>query len=133
MSNAAGPLAGRRILVVEDEYFIAEAMEEWLIGAGVEVVGPVPGVEQALRLIGEPGKVLDGAVLDVNLGRGETAYAIADRLNERGVPYLFATGDVRITDAPEHRRRLRLEKPLTRQQLIRQVERLLAGSPGHSD
>ncbi|SHJ18087.1 CheY chemotaxis protein or a CheY-like REC (receiver) domain [Roseomonas rosea] len=133
MSTAAGPLVGRRILIVEDEYLIAEAMEEWLSGAGAKVVGPVPSVEQAFELIEEPEKVLDGAVLDVNLGRGETAYPVADRLNERGVPYLFATGDVRIIDDPGHRKRLRLEKPLSRQQLVREVERLVSGSPAHPD
>jgi CheY-like chemotaxis protein len=41
MSVAASPLNGRRILLVEDEYMIAEIMEEWLHQAGGEVVGPV--------------------------------------------------------------------------------------------
>ncbi|MFC7735511.1 response regulator [Roseomonas sp. GCM10028921] len=125
MPGAKGPLAGRRILVVEDEFLIAEVMEEWLSGAGAEVIGPVPSVEQALDLVEEPGKALDGAVLDVNLGGGETAYPIADWLNERGVPYLFATGEVRIADDPEHRKRVRLEKPLTRTQLLRALQMLL--------
>ena len=133
MPGAKGPLAGRRILIVEDEFLIAEVMEEWLSGAGAEVVGPVPSVEQALELLEEPGKALDGAVLDVNLGRGETAYPIADRLNERGVPYLFATGEVRIADDPDHRARLRLEKPLTKQMLVREVQRLVAGAPTRSE
>ncbi|MBB5695781.1 response regulator [Muricoccus pecuniae] len=125
MPGAKGPLAGRCILIVEDEFLIAEVMEEWLSGAGAEVIGPVPSVEQALELLEKPGKALDGAVLDVNLGRGETAYPIANRLNERGVPYIFATGDVRIIDDPEHRKRVRLEKPVTRTQLLRALEMLL--------
>ena len=34
-------------------------------------------------------RALDAAVLDVHLGRGETVYPVADRLDRSGVPYLF--------------------------------------------
>jgi CheY-like chemotaxis protein len=126
MSEVTGPLVGRRILLVEDEYLIAETMEEWLSQAGAVVVGPVPSVKQALVLIEGEAGALGGAVLDVNLGRGETAYPIADRLNELGVPYVFATGDVRIIDRPPHQGRPRLNKPVSRGALLRAVEKLLA-------
>ncbi|MBP0492677.1 response regulator [Roseomonas indoligenes] len=129
MFEAAGPLTGRRILLVEDEYLIAEVMEEWLSRAGAVVVGPVPGVAQALELIGDGAGAVDGAVLDVNLGPGATAYPVADRLAELGVPYLFATGDVRIIDDSVHRERPRLDKPVTRPQLLKAVEQLLAARP----
>ncbi|MCR0983096.1 response regulator [Roseomonas populi] len=125
MSSVTGPLAGRRILLVEDEYLIAETMEEWLGRAGADVIGPVPSVEQALALIEMEAGALDGAVLDVNLGRGKTAYPIADRLIELGVPYLFATGDVRIIDDAAHRERPRLEKPISQAQLLGAVQALL--------
>jgi DNA-binding response OmpR family regulator len=49
MSERTGSLVGRRILLVEDEYMIAEIMEEWLCRAGAEVIGPVPSVKQALE------------------------------------------------------------------------------------
>jgi CheY-like chemotaxis protein len=123
MSEVKGPLAGRRSLLVEDEYLIAEVMEGWLSQAGAEVLGPAPGVEQALELI--EGQALDGAVLDVNLGRGRTAYPIADQLNEHGVPDLFATGDMRIIDDPRHQGYPRLNKPLARTELLRALEMLL--------
>jgi CheY-like chemotaxis protein len=124
-------LVGRRILLVEDEFLIVEAMEEWLSQAGAEVVGPVPSVERALDLIEDEGNALDAAVLDVNLGLGKAAYPIADRLNELGVPYLFTTADVRIIDHPAHRERPRLEKPVARAQLLEALEKLLAvRSPG---
>ena len=48
MPQAAGLLAGRRILMVEDEYLMAEAMEGWLRVAGAESLGPVPSVDQSL-------------------------------------------------------------------------------------
>ncbi len=87
---SASVLQGRRILVVEDEYMMAEDLRRDLEKVGAEVVGPVPSVADALRLLArEDG--LDGAVLDVNL-RGEKAYPVADALRERGVPFVLATG-----------------------------------------
>ena len=45
-------LAGRRILVVEDEYFIAQDLQMLLQEIGAEPVGPVPTLQQALDLAG---------------------------------------------------------------------------------
>lgn len=83
------PLAGKRILVVEDDYLIAKGLVRDLQQAGADVVGPAPTGAQALTLI-EAGP-LDGAVLDINL-RGEMAYSVADALVERSVPFVIATG-----------------------------------------
>jgi CheY-like chemotaxis protein len=127
MSGSPHPLAGRRILVVEDEYLIAMDLKRWLRGAGVEVIGPVPSVDQALDLI-EEGNALDAAVLDINLGGGEVVYPAADRLSALGVPYLFATGDVRVHDDPAYRDRPRLEKPILDPELLRALERLIRTS-----
>lgn len=88
--HPATPLSGRRVLVVEDDYFIAEDLRCSLEAEGVEVIGPAATVEAALRLIEQdPG--FDGAVLDVNLG-GEMSYAIADALTARAIRYVFTTG-----------------------------------------
>ena len=81
-------LAGKRILLVEDEYMLATDLAEFLEQHGAEVVGPVGTVAQALALAGG---ALDAAVLDVNL-RGERIYPVADALIARGVPIVFATG-----------------------------------------
>ncbi|MBB5696139.1 response regulator [Muricoccus pecuniae] len=53
MSEGGETLRGRRILVVEDEYFIAEEVREALERAGAEVVGPVPEVGEAMALARE--------------------------------------------------------------------------------
>ena len=84
-------LRGRRLLVVEDEYLIAAALERALEGRGAEVVGPAGSVEGALRLVEAEGDRLDGAVLDINL-RDERVYPVADVLAARGVPFVFLTG-----------------------------------------
>ena len=66
MTGPVEGLRGRRILVAEDEYMIAEEIENGLGKAGAEVVGPVSRVGEALAIV-QSGERLDGAVLDVNL------------------------------------------------------------------
>lgn len=100
----------RRILVVEDEYMIAKDVGRDLENAGAIVVGPVPSVAMALNLIAQETE-LHAGVLDVNLN-GEQSYAVAEALEARGIPYLFATG-YSSADLPAEWRRARIEmKPL---------------------
>jgi len=81
---------GRRILVVEDEYMVAEDLRIELEDMGAEVLGPVPSLAGALALLAT-GALPDAAILDVNLG-GEMVFPLAEALRERGVPFMFATG-----------------------------------------
>lgn len=82
-------LRGYRILIVEDEYFIANDLESGLRMEGAEVLGPVPLESEASRIVAR--EAFDAAVLDVKLPDA-TAYSIADRLTERNIPFVFATG-----------------------------------------
>ncbi len=84
-----GALAYRRVLIVEDEYFLADDMAQVLQRFGAHVVGPVPSIDKALALLAD--EPVDAAVLDINL-RGQTVYPVADALREQGVPFVFATG-----------------------------------------
>jgi DNA-binding response OmpR family regulator len=79
-----------RILVVDDEPLISMLVEGWLAELGCDVVGPARSVEEGLDLA-DDGQ-LDGAILDVNLA-GENSYSVANALQEKGVPFAFATGD----------------------------------------
>ena len=45
------PLAGRRILIVEDEYFIADEVAGSLHQAGAEVMGPCPNTKRATHVL----------------------------------------------------------------------------------
>lgn len=83
-------LVGRRVLVVEDDFFIADTLAKALRTAGAEVIGPVGSIDDALDLL-EDTDQLDGALLDLNL-HGEMAYPVADALRERAIPFTFATG-----------------------------------------
>lgn len=115
--------AGARILVVEDEYYVADDLRVLLGKAGMEVLGPVPTVGQARDLIGEDDRV-DAVLLDINL-RGDMAYDLADELRAGRVPFAFVTGydrsvlPDRFADSPA------MSKPLKADQLGSLLSRLL--------
>ena len=118
MASAAGAraLAGRRVLVVEAEYFLADDMAQALRKLGAEIVGPVPTLDKALALLAaEP---IDAAVLDINL-KGQTVYPVADALIGRGVPFVFATGYGEAEVPPTYRDVPRWEKPFNPQDLAK--------------
>ena len=110
-------LRGRRILVVEDEYMVAADLARALEDRGVDVIGPVGSIEDALELLGAEDRI-DGAVLDINL-RGERAYPIADALRERKVPFIFATGYDAWSIPAAYAEEPRIEKPVDTRALAR--------------
>lgn len=112
----------KRILVVEDEPFIAMGLEQLLPKLGYEVVGVASHLREALAKA-QAGD-FDLAVLDVNLG-GELSYRVADVLLARGAPFLFCTAyaDVafgRYANVPV------LQKPFEKKALARALEEALA-------
>ncbi|WP_244530351.1 response regulator [Rhizobium sp. NFR07] len=80
---------GKRILVVEDEYFLADEVRQKLAALGATVVGPVASVRDAMDMI--EASEIDAAILDVHLG-DEFVFPVADRLDELDIPFVFATG-----------------------------------------
>ena len=84
----SGALDGLRLLVVEDEYFIAVDTIDKLEAEGAIIVGPAATVEDALALLAEGAP--DGAVLDLNLA-GDKSFTVADALMAQGVPLVFVT------------------------------------------
>jgi CheY-like chemotaxis protein len=90
---ALGSLKDRAVMLIEDEYLIAMDMSYDLERAGATVVGPFGSVEDALTLL-ETMPALDAAVVDIRL-RGDDAFAVADVLEDRKIPYIFSTGSNR--------------------------------------
>lgn len=117
-----GVLAGKRVLIVEDEYFIATDIKRTLKREGAEIVGPVGNLESGLSLADED---LDAAILDVNLEEA-SSYPIAERLRDRRVPYLFLTGYDAWALPAEHRDTARLAKPFPPQSVVTMVEALVS-------
>lgn len=109
-----------RILIVEDEYLLADELAIWLAEAGAVVLGPASSVSRALALLNEE-QPPDGAILDLNLG-GESAFAVADELVTRGVPVVFTTGYDASTLPERYAGIPRCEKPID----IRHMETALS-------
>jgi two-component sensor histidine kinase/CheY-like chemotaxis protein len=109
-------LPGHRIMIVEDEALVAMVLEDQLADLGLSIVATCPTISDAIVAIDE--KAPDSAILDVNLG-GQFVYPVADRLIERGIPFVFVTGygpesvDQRYSSVQV------LEKPVERQALER--------------
>ena len=117
------PLQGSRILVVEDEYLIADDLAERLREAGADVIGPAASLPQAMRLAGDAGSI-DAAALDINL-RGVEVFPLADELAGRGVPMLFLTG-YGTNHIPERFAQIcRCEKPMEIGNVVTQLSKML--------
>lgn len=112
----------RRILVIEDEYLLAAHIEDLLIEAGVEVIGPVGTLEEALKLARD--EEMHGALLDVNIhgGRVDDVAAI---LAGRAVPFIFVTGYGRANLPLLFQDAVVVAKPFKDEDLLREV-RLMA-------
>lgn len=103
-------LRGRRVLVVEDDYFWADELTTGLRRAGAEVLGPTGTLASALALLA-PEPDLDAAVIDMNL-RGDRADPLVDRLIALKVPVLLVTGYECSSLSEAHAGLPCLEKPV---------------------
>lgn len=109
MDAAYSILSGKAIMVVEDEYLIALTIEIAMTDLGANVTGPFSRIEDALSAL-EESPLPDAAILDINV-RGKQVFPVADRLQERRIPFVFATGYDDWT-IPEHLSQVqRFEKP----------------------
>lgn len=103
-------IAGLRLLLVEDEYAFAFCLSDMLEDLGVQVIGPVSSIDDALDLVDRAPEI-DAALLDVDLG-GELSFPVADRLRAWNVPFAFASGHepdlmpARFRDVPLFRKPL---------------------------
>jgi CheY-like chemotaxis protein len=121
--NAEPIIAGRTVLLVEDSLIIALDAEDVLKRLGADHVATAATVEQGLKAIDEAKP--DLAILDVNLG-DHTSFAVADRLLELGIPFLFATGYGEQAQLPEdHATRTVLQKPYTLENMARALPELI--------
>jgi CheY-like chemotaxis protein len=90
-----------KVLIAEDDLFMADMLEDVLVEGGYEVCGIARTVEEGIALarLHKP----DLAVLDLRLAEGGLGTDIAARLNRQGRPgVLYATGNVnqvRLTKA----------------------------------
>ena len=115
---------GVRILVVEDEFLVAQHISFTLESLGYAVVGPVPTIDAAIALIGS--EAPDCALLDAHLG-GTSSAPIAAELVARSIPFIVVTGyghfkltTADLEDAP------RVSKPFSTDDLAAKLAGVLA-------
>lgn len=115
-------LTGQTVLLVEDDYFLANDLAASLRSAGASILGPIGSLEEALeRVVCEA--TPDLAVLDINL-RDHAVYPLVDQLTARGVPVLFVTG-YEATSVPDRYRHVPMvQKPATAADIIPLVHEL---------
>ena len=123
-ARASVSLAGRRVLLVEDELMLALDIEMALEDEGAEVIGPIDDLANGLALLDrEP--VLDAAILDIDL-HGKNVFPIAERLRALGVPFLFHTGHGERTALAPHFAGVPVcTKPVLTERLVDAVKGLL--------
>jgi CheY-like chemotaxis protein len=88
----SGWRSGCRLLILEDEPMILMDLEFAAEDCGCEVLCAT-GVKHAMELL-EAVQSICGAILDVNLGEGQTCLPIARELDRRRIPYILHSGDL---------------------------------------
>jgi DNA-binding response OmpR family regulator len=111
----------RRILVVEDEFFLALRIQTLLEDDDVEIVGPVGTLAGARKLAND--ETLDGALLDVNIVGGRVD-DVVEILRRHDVPFLFVTANDPDYLPPNCSRVTVVGKPFKDDHLLREVGRL---------
>jgi PAS domain S-box-containing protein len=87
--HQAPKLGNLRVLVVEDDFYLAGDAERALRGAGALVQGPYPSQSQAEDALARQRP--DCAMIDINLGSGPS-FELAKQLRQHRVPFVFLTG-----------------------------------------
>jgi CheY-like chemotaxis protein len=117
MMAQADTLQGFRILVIEDDFLVAEVLTDILIDAGAEIIGPFGWVDEGVDAVKASDGTLDCAVLDINL-HGLKSFPIADALIAHNIPFVFTTGYSGAALPDIYRECPRYEKPFNPDRLI---------------
>lgn len=120
--NPGAPFAGKRFLVLDDEFLIGFDIQSILETAGAASVVYVSTADDARAAI-DAGPPFDLAMLDVLLGREDhNSLMLAEVLAERDIPFVFITG---ISDGSLHNKKFPrapvLVKPFDASKLIAAV------------
>jgi CheY-like chemotaxis protein len=126
LSGAEHDLNGKAALIVEDQMLIAIDLEQMLEGAGMTVLATATSPREAFAVLSK--STPDVAVLDVNLCDG-TSEAIARHLQQKRVPFIFATGYGDGGVIPDDLGAAPIvRKPYDKEAILAQLRKLLAQS-----
>jgi CheY-like chemotaxis protein len=124
-SAGSGPLMGRRVLVIEDEYFLADDIVRALMALGARIVGPYGDLDEATRVV-DRDITIDAAIVDINL-RNKMVFPLARLLRSRKVPLVFTTGYDKISIEPEFQDVQLWGKPLDITAMARELTGMIRG------
>lgn len=124
------PLSGQKILVVEDEYMIADDLAALLRQAGAEVIGPASSLPKAVRILDSRDRI-DAAVLDINLC-GVDVFPLVDELRNKGIPVMFLTGYGADGIPPEYSAITRCQKPMGTSRVVEELRAMVDAAPAVS-
>ena len=117
----------RRVLVVEDEFFLAVQIEEWLLDNGFEVVDVVHTADEAIAVADTERP--DLVIMDIRLASDTDGIAAAlEILDRTGIRCIFATAyaDAATRERGEKARPFGwLRKPFTADVLLGAVKAAL--------
>ncbi|WP_455973160.1 hypothetical protein [Methylorubrum populi] len=82
-------LTGCNILVVEDDYFVANDIVQLLKSAGATILGPVPSIEASMEILKQQLPTI--AILDIKIHDG-LSFDVADYLLASSIPFIFFSG-----------------------------------------
>jgi CheY-like chemotaxis protein len=123
--DGVNQFANLRIALIEDEALVVMLLEDMLSELGCHVVGTAAHLSEAIQLADSTDA--DVAILDVNLD-GHEAYAVAERLAARDIPFVFATGYGRQGLRAGFGNRPTLQKPFRIEDLRRVISEALFGA-----
>ncbi len=121
LESDLGLMSGIRILIVEDDPFIAMDIESAVseeLGEGAELI-VVESVSQARRAANMP---ISCALLDIDVVGGKT-FEVAASLVARGTPLVFVSGSAPTEVPPELRDVTFVRKPFSAGELVDFVSR----------
>lgn len=124
--DTASSLTGYRLLVVEDDYFVAQDLCATLRDFGATVLGPAPSIPSARSLANALRP--DCVLLDINLD-GELAFDLAREFQARGMRTVFTTGYDASFIPPHLRQTACLQKPVDAAALLRSIREQPPGTP----
>jgi DNA-binding response OmpR family regulator len=120
--SSGNTVAGRKVLVVEDETSLQPLISDTLSEAGYDVIGPTATAACGVQLVSSDSP--DVALLNVTLGNG-TSFSVAELLASHGIPFAFITGH-EPDELPTHlQHHIILRKPFGSDDLLATISALL--------
>lgn len=124
MPGVVKPVVRRSVLLVEDEVMIRMMVADMLEELGYVIAGEAGDIDDAVRLVQTAD--FDIAILDVNVN-GKVVTPVAEAVQLRGLPFVFATGYGAQGLPEKFRDRPTIQKPFQVETLARTIESVLKG------